>query len=201
MNRSLISLYVLLTTRLPIPWSLLARATGILLGFMAAVAMGPDFVAPLNIAVAMGLASTAWLRLPQVWSRRKQRNSGVEFITVAVLIAALMAVCLFLPPIILQFAVSVGLMTMGCLYLLVLLTCSDMLDRLGYNLDQWGVEGQANAIRWQVLRCAGLSVANAYTTIYFEQHEWVVAHAALPLIFYLLYHWSVIATHPYEEDQ
>ncbi|SFR40881.1 hypothetical protein [Litoreibacter janthinus] len=196
MRRSLISLYVLLTTRLPIPKGLLARATAVIFAYMVAKVIVPQLA--LNIAVAMGLAATLWVRLPQAWFEGENRDASTGATLVAISLS-LIAICLFLPANMLQISISLGFFTMAALYGLIWVLDSDLLDKMGWDAKNWGVEGRANAVRWQVVRCVGLGVANAYTSLHYPPHEWVVAHAALPLIAYLLYHWTVIATHPYED--
>ena len=146
----------------------------------------------------MGLAGTLWVRLPQAWFQGETRDASTGAHILAISLT-LIALCLALPAPMLQIAVSLGLFGMAALYGGVWLLDPDLLDAMGWDVASWGVEGRANAVRWQVVRCAGLGVANAYATQHFAPYEWIVAHAALPLVAYMLYHWKVIATHPYED--
>ncbi|EPX81573.1 hypothetical protein [Litoreibacter arenae] len=196
MRRSLISLYVLLTTRLPIPKGLLARAIAVIFTYTAALAIVPQLA--LNIAVAMGLAATLWVRLPQAWFEGENRDASTGATILAVSLS-LIAICLFLPANMVQISISLGFFVMAALYGLIWAVDPDMLDKMGWDVNSWGVEGRANAVRWQVVRSAALGVANAYTASNLIPHEWIVAHAILPLAAYYLYHWTVLSTHPHDD--
>lgn len=200
MSRPLISLYVLLTTPLPVPHTLLARAAAVVLAFVTAGAVEPwTGVNPLNLAVAAGLTVTAWRNLPRVWFEGEVRDAPTGASMLAIILC-MIATALVLPPATLQITVSLGVLAMAAIYAVILWGDPDMLDRLGWKAEIWGIEGRANAARWQILRCVGLGTAYAYAAMRLPDPEWIVAHAALPLVFYALFHWTVIATHPYEDD-
>lgn len=199
MNHALISLYVLLTTPLPVPWTLLIKGAVVVLTYTFARQLAPFIgIDAVNLAVLAGLLATANRNLPR--QLVMQEISPTVISTLLTLILGLSAVTLYVPSTLLPYAISAGLATMGALYAAVLLWDRPLLDRMGWSEDIWGAEGQANAIRWTILRCLGLATANAYAATYGTQAEWVVTYAALPIVFYALFHWTIIATHSYEDD-
>ncbi|PTX57150.1 hypothetical protein C8N43_1816 [Litoreibacter ponti] len=200
MRRPLISLYVLLTTPISVPWRLLARGAAIVITFLIARAIEPwTGLGALNVAVLAGLLTTGLRALSPAFFEPKDRDI-TSAITVACVLMSLSALAHFLPASTLQIGISLGMFAMGLMYAFVLWLDPTMYDRLGWRAEDWGTEGHANAARWQILRCAGLGVAYAYAAYTLNAAEWIVAHAALPLVFYMLFHWSVIATHPYEDN-
>lgn len=200
MPRALISLYVLLTTPIPVPWTLLARGAAVVLAYVAARMVEPwTGLSALGLAVVVGLLTTTWRNLARAWVEAEARGN-LAAVTVVTLVLALCAGALCLPAEALKISVSLGLFGMAALYALVLWCDPDMLDQLGWKAEHWGNEGRANAARWQILRCVGLGTVYAYSAYRLPEPDWIVAHAALPLVFYALFHWSVIATHPLDED-
>ena len=199
MSRALISIYVLLTTPIPVPWTLLIKGSVVILAYTLTLPFEQaSGINALYLAVLSGLLATLYRSLPRLLLAEEQASPTLG--TIATLVLGLSAVTLFLPVSLLPFAISAGLAGIGALYGAVLLWDRPLLDRLGWEKESWGLEGQTNAIRWTILRCIGMATANAYAATYGTQEEWVVTYAVLPIIFYALFHWSIIATHPYEDD-
>ena len=198
MNGTLISLYVLLTTPIPVPWTLLIKGSAVILAYTLARPFEQVIgINALNIAVLSGMLATLYLNLPR--HLLAEKAASTTLVTVATLVLGLSAVTLFVPAALLPFAIIAGLAGVGAIYGAVLLWDRPLLERMGWTKESWGLEGQANAIRWTILRCIGLATANAYAATYVTQEEWIVTYAVLPVIFYALFHWSIIATHPYED--
>lgn len=198
MPRALISLYVLLTTPVTVPRLLLAKAAAVVLAYALVRPWAPGIgIGAVNIAVLAGLLVIVFHKLPfQMKSRGNMSGSAG---TVVVLVVGLCAVVLYTPAVLLPYAISAGSALMAVIYGAALRWDRPMLDQLGWPRDDWGVGGQTNAVRWSILRCVGLSVTNAYAATFGTQAEWVVSYAALPVVFYYLFQWTVIATHPYDD--
>lgn len=198
MRHALINLYVLLTSPIPVPWTLLYKGTAVILAY-AGVRHFETFSSldPINLAVLAGLLTSFGVNAPRVLAN-SQHVSSSAILSVPL---ALCAAVLFIPAPILPYAISGGLFILAAMYGLTLTFERPMIDQLGWRQEIWGIEGQSNAIRWTILRCVGLGVANAYAAKNFTQSEWLVCYAVLPLIFHALFHWTILATHPYEDQK
>ncbi len=75
----------------------------------------------------------------------------------------------------------------------------DALRRSGLGFQNWQT-GKVNAARWQALFCLAQCIANEILMDVLSPHAWVVFFALAPVCFQYLYHLTVIATHPYEDD-
>ncbi|TDT76804.1 hypothetical protein BDE40_0076 [Litoreibacter halocynthiae] len=203
MNRVLISLHVLLTTPIPVPWSLLIRGAVIVLAYTLARPIAPLIgIDAVNFAALAGLITTVFRNLESTLMKQ-EIDPSVDAMFVGSFVAITIgasAVLLYVPAALLPYVMSAGVATMGAIYSAVLLWDRPLLDRMGWTVEHWGVEGQANYVRWMILRCFGLAAATAYAAAYGTRPEWIVAHAALPIAFYALFYWTIIATHPYEDD-
>lgn len=198
MHSALLNLYVLLTTPMPVPWTLLIKSAAVLLAFAIInpfeTALG---LSALNLAVVAGFLTVFSLNIPRLLA------TSPDMSPVALICAplSLSAAVLFIPTIVLPFAISAGLFFLAAIYGVILIFDRPMIDRLGWKQDVWGAQGQTNVIRWTILRFVGLGVANAYAAKSFSVSEWIVCYAVLPMIFYAVFHWTIIATHPYEDQK
>ena len=200
MNRALISLYVLLTAPIPVPWTLLIKGAVVVLAYALARPFEDVIgIGAINIAVLAGILAAAYRNLPRVFSVKIPTATALG--TMVPLIMGLSAVTLYLPAALLPFAITLGWAAMGALYGAMLLWDRALFEEAGWTTESWGLEGQVNAVRWTILRCAGMATANAYAATYGTSAEWIVAYAVLPIVFHALFYWSILATHPYEDDE
>ena len=60
--------------------------------------------------------------------------------------------------------------------------------------------GHGNAANWHVCHHAALLVCNEAILRHATATEWIISIAILPILMHYLTYWTIMATHPYEED-
>lgn len=205
MRHSFLSLYVLLTTPIPVPWAQLTKSVTLILAFAAilpfAVPLATVSLSPLKLALLATIVVSGHRNLAPTLRQFNRDELTPTVIGTLVLMVLTVSSVIVLAPSDgwLQHAISLGWVLYGGLFALILWLDRPLLGKFNWLAQHWPV-GQENAARWMILRYFGMATANEFAIAHFSTTEWLVCVAALPIVFYALYYWSVLATHPYEDD-
>ena len=197
----LIDIYVLVTSRVPRPNSLLLYG-GMSLGSLALmrpyeetlIAVG---LFPALLAVLAGHLSVVCLNLPNTIRRLETLERGPRVILTTVL--PIYAACLFAPSLaLIQHAISLLILIYIALFVMFF---NDMKLRndIPWFAQGWN-EGQRNAANWNVARLVATLLCNETLARYGSPTDWVVGIALAPIALHYLMHWTILATHPYEGE-
>lgn len=205
MRRFFLPLYILLTTPMPVPWSLLAKGSALILAFSATLPFEAQLatldLTPLKLAMLVSLVVTINRNVrPTLRQFKPGELTPTVLGTIIVMVLTVSTITLVAPSDAwLQHAMSLGWVFYGMIYALILVLDRSMFSQFNWLAQHWP-SGQANAARWMILRYFGLATANEFAISHFSKPEWVVTVAILPALAYALFYWSVLATHPYKED-
>ncbi len=197
-----IDLYVLVTTRVPRPRSLFLFG---IMGLSSYTLMQPfrdTLLAfgffPAALAALLGYLAVVALNLPRVVSQ--MGSDGATSRIILSIVLAISAAALFAPNLTwVQHGVS-GLIAIYTLAFIALFLSPQHRGGIGWFAVSWNT-GQRNAANWHVVRLVGLILGNEAVIRFGSPTDWVVAMALGPIALHYLMHWTVIATHPYEDEE
>ena len=200
MYRGIMSLYVLLTTPIPVPWGYMAKAAMMLLAYAALypyeVFLAGCGVTAIQMAIIVGILTTIAQNMP-VLVAEIARDSK-RYPPILALYIAICGAIIFSPDIAwIQHGISIFWASYGVFFGLIAVFSRGMLQEFNWGARDWPI-GQGNAARWNILRFLAIAVANEALIAHTSPNEWIIGYAFMPILFHGLYWWTVIATHPYE---
>lgn len=198
----LLDIYVLVTSRVPRPRSLFLFAMVSLSSLLLIRPVGPAMsdagIAPAALAVLLGYVAVVALNLPATLAKFERDKQAER--TVLGVVLALCAGCVFAPSLIwVQHGIS-GLIAFYTLAFILLFMDRESRDTLPWFARDW-TSGQRNAANWNVVRLVALILGNEALTRFGSGTDWVVGAALGPIAAHYLMHWTILATHPYEDEE
>ncbi len=195
------SLYMLLTTPVPVPWGAIWRGFAVLMGFLAAEPFDiPLMLAGLSaakVALLCGFLSLFWRNMGLSAKSDGTKRSIFSYVIALLPPLVLCAFIIFVPTLKgLQQVMTYYYLGFGLMVLTVSFFGVGAITTLLSNFSHWK-SGQVNAARVLCLSCFAQAVLNELVAGYGTTQEWILAVAVLPVVSYYLYVWTVIATHPY----
>ena len=191
-------IYALVTTRVPFPKTPAFFALLLLSCYSIAMALEVQITSlglhPVSVAFLCAFALNLWQKMPRVFY---DKDPDVAWSVLAVMLLICTAI-LFAPSLIwLQRGYSVGLIFLICGF--VSLYKSDGPNGFPWFARSWRC-GKRNAANWHIARYAALIACNEAIIRSGTTTEWIISIAVLPIVMYYLMYWTILATHPYDED-
>jgi hypothetical protein len=191
-------IYALVTTRVPFPKTPAFFALRLLTCYCVAMALQDQLAAvgldPVTVALISTYTLNLWRKTPQILG---DQDADIVWGVMALMLA-LCAAILFAPSLIwLQRGYSFGLILIVVGFLMQYK--ADGPDSFSWFAQHWRC-GQRNAANWHVARLAALLACNEAIIQHGTATEWVISIAILPIAMYYLMYWTILATHPYEDD-
>lgn len=197
-----IDIYVLVTTRVPIPRMLFLfsvitlslftltahhhvalKEFGLVLPVMCALF---GHVAVITVKMTDTLTTYERIGIP---------NAGSKLILIWL---AAYAGVMALPSIAAaQTALSLGIAIYVSLFVVVFYMFDDG-DKIGWFARDWD-EGQRNAANWHVVRLVALILLNELAALHGTAFDWILAITLGPIALHYLMYWTIVATHPHKE--
>ena len=200
----LIDIYVLLTSRVPLPRMLFLFSV-ITLSLFTLTAHHYETLAEFGLVLPVmcalvGHVAVIAVKLPEslnTYERIGIQNAGGKLILIWVAAyAGLMA----LPTLaVAQVALTLGIMIYLCLFVIVFYFFGDG-DKVGWFARDW-TDGKRNAANWHITRLVALILLNELSSRYGTPFDWIVAITLGPIALHYLMYWTILATHPYEEQR
>lgn len=193
-------IYVLLTTRVPIPrmlflFSVITLSLFTLTAHHLATLQDLDLVLPVMCAI-FGHVAVIAVKMPdslQTFDRIGIRNAGGKLILICL---AAYAGAMALPSLAAaQTALSLGIAIYLAMFVVVFYVFGDG-DKVGWFARDWD-EGQRNAANWQVIRLVALILLNEMAAHHGTAFDWIIAITLGPIALHYLMYWTIVATHPY----
>ena len=194
-----VDIYVLLTSRVPIPrmlflFSVITLSLFTLTAHHHATLAELDLVLPVMCAL-FGHVAVVAVQMPaslQTFERIGIRKAGGKLILVCL---AAYAGVMALPSLaVAQTALSLGIGVYLCMFVLVFYLAGDG-DKIGWFARDWN-EGQRNAANWQVIRLVALILLNEIAARHGTAFDWIIAITLGPIALHYLMYWTIVATHP-----
>lgn len=198
----LIDIYVLLTTRVPIPrmlflFSVITLSLFTLTAHHQAALKEVGLVLPVMCAL-FGHVAVIAVQMPaslQTFERIGIPNAGGKLILICL---AAYAGAMSLPSLaVAQAALSLGIAVYLALFVLVTYMFDDG-DKVGWFARDWE-DGQRNAANWQVIRLFALILLNELAARHGTPFDWIIAITLGPIALHYLMYWTIFATHPYDD--
>lgn len=195
-------IYVLLTTRVPIPrmlflFSVITLSLFTLTAHHHAALNEIGLVLPVMCAL-LGHVAVVAVKMPDTLSTYERiglPNAGSKLVLIWL---AAYAGMMALPSLAAaQTALSLGLGIYLCLFVVVFYMLGNG-DKIGWFARDWD-EGQRNAANWQVVRLVALILLNELAARHGTAFDWIVAITLGPIALHYLMYWTIVATHPYKE--
>lgn len=203
MQSFLIGLYVLLTSRVPLPANTMLFGLGTLSAYTLLASKYAAFTQSgliLPVLCAMfGYLLVVTLNASNTVERL--RNAEVRRIgPLAFAIPfALCAAGIFAPS--LEFAQHVISILLGLTALVfVSVTLVGASSAKSHMFGEGWNEGKRNAANWHVARLVALMVGNEAVARTGTPTDWVIAMSIGPILLHYLMYWTIIVTHPYEDS-
>ncbi len=201
--RPLISLYVLLTTPVPLPRALFVRAVAILSAYGAFAPYGDllaDFyLSPVKLSVVIGLLAGILWNAAAAFRNLENHSDGKNPRAIHLVAGVLIVACLLAPSDLwLGYLVAAGYAGFGGLVLSLGKGDPQFFARVnGLTLERPKVVGNTIIwLFWRYIWCAVALLALARHTVGLE---WIIGYATIPIAFYYLYWWTIVATAPLED--
>lgn len=197
-----IDIYVLLTSRVPIPrmlflFSVITLSLFTLTSHHHAALKEVGLVLPVMCAL-FGHVAVVAVKMPaslQSYERIGIRNAGGKLILIWL---AAYAGAMALPSLaVAQAALSLGIAVYLCMFVVVVFLFGDG-DKVGWFARDWD-EGQRNAANWQVARLFALILLNELASRHGTAFDWIIAITLGPIALHYLMYWTILATHPYDK--
>ena len=192
----LIGLYVLLTSRVPLPTNTMLFG---IVTLAAYTVLAPNYVAfteaglilPLLCAV-FGYVVVVALNIPAT-AERFERENGRVIGPRAFLLPFILCTCAVFAPSLswAQHAISLLLGATAIAFVVYSVISADD--------DTWD-EGKRNATNWHVTRLVALIVGNELVARTGTPTDWVIAMCLGPIALHYLMYWTIIVTHPYQGE-
>ena len=197
----IIDLYVLLTSRVPIPrmlflFSVITLSLFTLTAHHHASLTEIGLVLPVMCAL-FGHVAVIAVRMPdslQTYDRIGIPNAGGKLILIWL---AAYAGIMALPSLaVAQAAFSLAIAVYLSLFVVTVFMFGDG-DKVGWFARDWD-EGQRNAANWHIVRLVALILLNELAAQYGTAFDWIVAITLGPIALHYLMHWTIVATHPHD---
>jgi hypothetical protein len=202
MNSFLNGLYVLLTSRVPLPKNTMFFGVGTLSAYTL---LAPRYAAFTELGLILpvlcamfGYLVVVALNAPRTVERL--RNADIKrigphafAIPFALCVAGVFAPSLEWA----QHFISILLGGTALVFVSVTVAGAFKADSNMFG-DGWN-EGKRNAANWHVARLVALMVGNEAVARTGTPADWVIAMSIGPILLHYLMYWTIIVTHPYEE--
>lgn len=197
----MIHIYVLLTTRVPIPRMLFLFSV-VTLSLFTLTAHHYETLAQIGLVLPVMCAlfahvAVVTVKLPdtlETFDRIGLRNPGGKLVLIWIAVyAGIMALPTLAAA---QIALSLGIAVYLVLFVVVVYFWGDG-DKVGWFARDWN-DGQRNAANWQVARLTALIVLNEAAARHGTPLDWIIAITLGPIALHYLMYWTILATHPYE---
>lgn len=195
-------IYVLLTSRVPIPrmlflFSVITLSLFTLTAHHHAALAEIDLVLPLMCAL-LGHVAVIAVKMPDsldTYERIGIPNPGSKLILICL---AAYAGAMALPSLAAaQAALTLGITIYLSLFVLVFYVVGDG-DKIGWFARDWN-DGQRNAANWQVVRLVALILLNELAARHGTAFDWIIAITLGPIALHYLMYWTIVATHPHSK--
>lgn len=196
-----IDIYILLTTRVPIPrmlflFSVITLSLFTLTVHHHAALREIGLVLPVMCAL-FGHVAVVAVKMPdslKTYERIGLPNAGGKLILIWL---AAYAGVMALPSLdVAQAALSLGVAVYLCLFVITFYFFGDG-DKVGWFARDWD-DGQTNAANWHVARLIALILLNEMAARYGTAFDWIIAITLGPIALHYLMYWTILATHPYD---
>lgn len=197
-----IDIYVLLTTRVPIPrllflFSVITLSLFTLTAHHHAALKEVGLVLPVMCAL-FGHVAVITVKMHDTLSTYERigiTNAGSKLILIWL---AAYAGVMALPSLAAaQAAFTLALAVYLCLFVVVFYLLDDG-DKVGWFARDW-TDGKRNAANWQVARIVALILLNEQAARYGTAFDWIVAITLGPIALHYLMYWTIFATHPQDK--
>ncbi|WP_300584669.1 hypothetical protein [Marivita sp.] len=198
----IVDIYILLTTRVPIPrmlflFSVITLSLFTLTAHHQAALKEIGLVLPVMCAL-FGHVAVVAVKMPDslnTYDRIGIRNAGGKLILIWL---AAYAVAIALPSMAAaQAAFTLSIAVYLCLFIVVFYFYEDG-DKVGWFARDW-TDGQRNAANWQVVRLVALILLNELAARHGTALDWIIAITLGPIALHYLMYWTILATHPYDK--
>jgi len=198
----MIDIYVLLTSRVPLPRMLFLFSV-VTLSLFTLTAHHHQTLAQVGLVLPVmcalfGHVAVVAVKLPdslQTFDRIGIRNPGGKLLLICL---AAYAGIMALPTLaVAQFALSLAITIYIAMFVLVFYLLGDG-DKVGWFACDWD-DGQHNAANWHIVRLVALILLNEITSRYGTPFDWIVAITLGPIALHYLMFWTILATHPYDK--
>lgn len=202
MPQWLIDIYVLLTSRVPIPrmlflFSVITLSLFTLTAHHHATLAQVGLVLPVMCAL-FGHVAVIAVKMPDTlntYERIGVPNAGGKLVLISLAAyAGLMALPSLAAT---QAAFSLGIAVYIVMFVVVFYFFGEG-DKVGWFARDWD-DGQKNAANWHIARLVALILLNELTARHGTPFDWIVAITLGPIALHYLMYWTILATHPYDK--
>ncbi|SHH92118.1 hypothetical protein [Marivita hallyeonensis] len=201
MPNFLIGLYVLLTTRVPIPTNTMLFGMSTLAAYTL---LAPYYAAFTEIGLILpvlcalfGYVFVVGLNVPATVERLERENGKVTGPRAFAVPFILCSVAIFAPS--LEWAQhAISLLLAGVAMVFAIFTIGGPSNSKSELFGEGWDEGKRNAANWHVARLVALIVGNELVSRTGTPTDWVIAMCLGPIALHYLMYWTIIVTHPYE---
>lgn len=199
----LIDIYVLLTSRVPIPrmlflFSVVTLSLFTLTAHHSAALSRVGLVLPVMCAL-FGHVAVVAVKLPdtlETFDRIGIPNASGKLLLIWL---AAYAGIMALPSLaVAQLALTLAIAIYLALFVVTVYLFDDG-GTVGWFARDWD-EGQRNAANWNVIRLLGLILFNEAAARHGSAFDWIVAITLGAIALHYLMYWTILATHPYEKS-
>ena len=200
MNSYLIGLYVLLTSRVPLPVNTMLFGIATLSAYTLLAPHYDAFtqaglILPVLCAV-FGYVMVVGLNIPATAERFERENERVIGPRAFAAPFVLCAIAIFAPSLEwAQHAISILLGITALLFSLF-----SLMGGIGLKDGNLWDEARKNAANWHVARLVAMVLGNEMVAMYGTPTEWIIAMCIGPIVLHYLMSWTIIITHPYEDE-
>jgi hypothetical protein len=198
----LIDIYVLLTSRVPIPrmlflFSVVTLSLFTLTAHHSAALSQVGLVLPVMCAL-FGHVTVVAVKLPdtlETFDRIGIPNASGKLLLIWL---AAYAGIMALPSLaVAQLALTLAITIYLALFVVTVYLFDDG-GKVSWFARDWD-EGQRNAANWNVIRLLGLILLNEAAARHGTAFDWIVAITLGAIALHYLMYWTILATHPYEK--
>lgn len=194
----MLDIYAVLRTPVPFPKQAVQFALTLLgcysLAMLLQTPLAVTGMHPAAIGWLGALVINLWRKMPVILADTKA-NIALHVLGILLLVCAAI---IFAPSL---YWVQRGY-SCGVLFILtgfVICYAADGPNSFPWFAQHWPT-GQRNAANWFIIWYVALLTINEAMMRHATATEWLISIALLPAIGHYLLHWTIIATHPYEED-
>ncbi len=197
----LIDIYILLTSRVPVPRMLVLFAT-VTLACYTVLASRTLLFLEMGVLVSVlsmmaGHLAVTFVKLPETIDRLTSAGWANPERRLFAIYMAGYATVIWLPSVELaQTALTIAIAIYLTVFVGLTLLCNGAKD-LPWFAQTWDT-GRRNAANWHIARMTALILLNEMVSKFGNPTDWVVAITLGPLALHYLMHWTILATHPHE---
>ena len=197
-----LDIYVLLTSRVPIPRMLFLFSV-ITLSLFTITAHHQETLAQFGLVLPVmcalfGHVAVIAVKLPEslhTYERIGIANAGGKLVLICL---AAYAGVMALPSLAAaQAALSLGIGIYLAMFAVVFYMFGDG-DKIGWFARDWD-DGKQNAANWNITRLVALILLNEITARYGTPFDWIIAITLGPIALHYLMYWTILATHPHDK--